>query len=76
MLRELCETPGNGTQHPFRKRILVKLGEESSCVTECHKSYCSDGQLFLLDITLSCNIILIYSLKKRSYSNAVEGAGE
>lgn len=51
-----------------------KLEGESSC--ECHKYHCSDGQFFLLVITLSCNIILIYSFKKRSDKDAVEGAEE
>lgn len=65
MLKDLCETLGNGTQHPFITCILVKLRGQSSCVTEFCKSYCSDGHFFLLDITLNCNIILIYSLKKK-----------
>lgn len=41
------------------------LGAESSCAIECCTSYCSDGLFFLLVVTLSCNIILIWGLKKK-----------
>lgn len=41
------------------------LGAESSCAIECCTSYCSDGPFFLLVVTLSCNIILIWGLKKK-----------